>query len=215
MTIYSLDVLLSQFGTSLFIRFIRLFIRLGMLSCSVLPVCDPMDCSLPGSARPSLFQLVLHPAQHLSWLFIPKRKLRVNQQCSSSFDELLCEWQQPWIYVGRRGLKMEIDLVPDCSLTIFMTLAKMQTILTGLFPYKVVLNLLWKFCECDIVLVTHMDGLASVRTDWWSVCFLKRKKQGWTGRTLFEGLSKLWVFSPLNLVFNWCFINEQASSWAS
>ena len=37
---------------------------------------------------------------------------------------------------------MEIDLVPDCSLTIFMTLAKMQTILTGLFPYKVVLNLL-------------------------------------------------------------------------
>ena len=37
---------------------------------------------------------------------------------------------------------MEIDLVPDCSLTVFMTLAKMQTTLTGLFPCKVVLSLL-------------------------------------------------------------------------
>ena len=37
---------------------------------------------------------------------------------------------------------MEIDLVPDRSLTVFMTLAKIQTILTSLFTYTVVLSLL-------------------------------------------------------------------------
>ena len=91
---------------------------------------------------------------------------------------------------------MEIDLVPDRSLTVFMTLAKIQTILTSLFTYTVVLSLLWKSCECEIVLIQCMDGLASVSDGWWSVCFLKRKKQGRTGRIPFEGLSKNCGFSP-------------------
>lgn len=91
---------------------------------------------------------------------------------------------------------MEIDLVPDCTVTIFMTLAKMRTILTGLFTCKAVLSLLGRLCECEVVLVDRMGGLASVSDGWWSVRFLKRKKQGGTGGTLFEGLSKLRVFSP-------------------
>ena len=91
---------------------------------------------------------------------------------------------------------MEIDLVPDSTITIFMTLAKMRTILTGLFTCKAVLSLLGRLCECEVVLMDHLGYLASVSDGWWSVRFLKRKKQGGMGGTLFEGLSKLQVFSP-------------------
>lgn len=68
---------------------------------------------------------------------------------------------------------MEIDLVPDSTVTICMTLAKMRTILTSLFTCKAVLSLLGQLCECEVVLMHHMDCLASV-SDGGGLCAFSR-----------------------------------------
>ena len=74
MTIYSLEVLLSQFGTSpLFhVRYYLLSVLVGLLaeSLQLCPtLCDPLDCCLPGSSVPGILQ-----ARILGWIALPSSR---------------------------------------------------------------------------------------------------------------------------------------------